>query len=159
VNPLRFGDIYNISKAMGESIVLSLGARGRVARPSNVYGRGLSATFLASILAEAQEGSIVFRTAPEAARDYVSVDDLAEVLVKIALRGTERIYNVASGVSITNAELANAIARHSDCRVSFAADAARPLFPRIDNERIRSEFGFVATPLTDALPSLIRSRE
>jgi hypothetical protein len=84
---------------------------------------------------------------------------LAEVLVKIAFSGTKRIYNVASGVSVTNAELANAIARHSECRVSFAPDAARTLFPRIDNDRIRSEFGFAATPLMDALPSLIRSRE
>ena len=158
VNPLRFEDIYNISKAMGESIVLSLGAKGRVARLTNVYGRGLSGTFLASILADARDGSIVFHSAPEAVRDYVRVDDVAEVLVKIALHGRERIYNIASGVSVTNAELAAAIARHSGCSVTFAPDAAPAVFPRIDNERIRFEFGFTTPPLIDALPSLLGIR-
>lgn len=158
VNPLHFEDIYNISKAMGESIVLSLGEKGRVARPSNVYGRGFSATFLANVLAEAREGSIVFHSAAEAVRDYVNVDDVAEVLVKIALRGRERIYNVASGVSLTNAELADAIARLSGCSVTFAPDAAPAVFPRIDIERIRSEFGFATMPLINALPSLLGSR-
>ena len=38
VNPSRLGDLYNISKLMGESIVLNLAKNGRVARPSNVYG-------------------------------------------------------------------------------------------------------------------------
>jgi nucleoside-diphosphate-sugar epimerase len=159
VNPLRFEDIYGISKVMGESIVLALGAKGRIARPSNVYGPNQADTFLTFVLDEAREGSIVFRTAPEAARDYVNVDDVAGVLVKIALGGKQRIYNIASGVSITNAELAGAIARLSGCSVAFACDAAPAVFPRIDNERIRSEFGFTTIPLMDALPSLLGSRQ
>jgi nucleoside-diphosphate-sugar epimerase len=159
VNPLRFEDIYGISKVMGESIVLALGAKGRVARPSNVYGRHQSNTFLEFVLAEAREGSVVIHSAPEAARDYVHADDVAELLVKIALSGKERIYNVASGVGIRNAELADAIARHNGCRVTFAPDAAPAVFPSIDNERIRSEFGFTTTSVIDALPSLIGSRK
>jgi nucleoside-diphosphate-sugar epimerase len=157
VNPLRFEDLYNISKTMGESIVLSLGAKGRVARPSTVYGRRQRDTFLDLVLEEARSGSVVFRSAPEAVRDYVGADDAAEVLVKIAMSGRERIYNIASGVSITNGELAEAIARHTGCRVSFAADAAAAVFPRMDNERIRSEFGFTTPPFLDALPALIES--
>jgi nucleoside-diphosphate-sugar epimerase len=159
VNPLRFDDFYGISKVMGESIVLALGAKGRIARPSSVYGRNQANTFLTFVLAEAREGSIVLRSAPEEVRDYVGVDDVAEVLVKIALGGRERIYNIASGVSVTNAALADAIARHTGCSVTFAPDAAPAVFPRIDNERIRSEFGFTTMPLMDALPSLIGSRQ
>jgi nucleoside-diphosphate-sugar epimerase len=158
VNPLRFEDIYNISKAMGESIVLALGAKGRVVRPTTVYGRRQRDTFLDIVLAEARTGSVVFRSAPDAVRDYVGVDDVAEVLVKIAVDGRERIYNVASGVSIANAELADAIARHTGCSVTFAPDAAPAVFPRVDNERIRSEFGFTTPAFMDALPALIRSR-
>jgi nucleoside-diphosphate-sugar epimerase len=158
VNPLRFDDLYGISKVMGESIVLALGAKGRVARPSNVYGRNQAATFLTFILDEARQGSIVFRSPADAVRDYVDADDAAEVLVKIAMSGKERIYNLASGVSISNGELANAIARHSGCRVTFAPGAAPAVFPRIDNERIRSEFGFTTKPVIDAIPSLLGSR-
>jgi hypothetical protein len=32
------------------------------------------------------------------------------------------------------------------------------MVPRIDNERVRSEFGFTAAPLLDALPSMIGGR-
>ena len=157
VNPLRFEDIYNISKVMGESIVLALGAKGRVARPANVYGTGQSDTFLSRVLSEARDGAIAFQSAPETVRDYVRVDDVAEVLVKIAAGGRERIYNIASGVAVKDAELAGAIARHSGCRVTFAPDAVPALFPRIDNERIRAEFGFTTPSLMDALPSLLGS--
>jgi nucleoside-diphosphate-sugar epimerase len=159
VNPLRFEDIYGISKVMGESIVLALGAKGRIARPANVYGPNQADTFLTLVLGEVRAGAIVFRTAPEAARDFVHVDDVAAVLAKIALGGKQRIYNIASGVSITNAELAEAIARLSGCSVTFARDAAPAVLPRIDNERIRSEFGFTTMPLIDALPSLLGSRQ
>jgi nucleoside-diphosphate-sugar epimerase len=159
VNPRRFEDIYGISKIMGESIVLALGAKGRVARPSNIYGRNQADTFLTFVLAEARSGSITFRSAPEGLRDYVHADDAADVLVKIALGGKQRIYNIASGASITNAELAEAIARHTGCAVTFAPEPAAAVFPDMDNERIRSEFGFTTMPVIDALPSLIRSRE
>jgi nucleoside-diphosphate-sugar epimerase len=158
VNPLRFDDTYSISKVMGESIVLALGSKGRVARLANAYGCGQSETFLAIVLAEARNGSVVFRSAPESERDYVRVDDVAEVLVKISLGGRERIYNIASGVSITNAELAGAIARLSGRSVTFTPDAPAVVFPRIDNERIRSEFGFTTAPLMDILPSMIGGR-
>jgi len=158
VNPLRFDDTYAISKVMGESIVLALGAKGRVARPSNVYGPSQTNTFLSFILDEARDGSIVFRSAQEAGRDYVHVDDVATVLVKIALGGKQRIYNVASGVNIANSELADALARLSGCSVDFAHDASPAVFPRIDTGRLRSEFGFTTMPLMDALPSLIGSR-
>jgi nucleoside-diphosphate-sugar epimerase len=159
VNPLRFEDLYSVSKVMGESIVLSLGAKGRVARLSNVYGRGQSETFLSCILGEARaRGALTLGSAPESVRDYVSVDDVAEVLVKIALRGRERLYNIASGVGVTNAELAGAIERHSGCSVTFAPDATAVVFPSIDNERIRSEFGFTTGPLMDALPAMIGGR-
>jgi nucleoside-diphosphate-sugar epimerase len=159
VNPLRFEDLYSISKVMGESIVLGLGSKGRVARLSNAYGRRQSETFLARVLEEVRvRGAITFHSAPESVRNFAHVDDVAEVLVKISLGGRERLYNIASSVNVTNAELASAIARHSGCSVSFAPDAPAVVFPRIDNERIRSEFGFTTTPLLEALPSMIGGR-
>jgi nucleoside-diphosphate-sugar epimerase len=159
VNPLRFEDLYSVSKLMGESIVLSLGAKGRVARLSNAYGCGQSETFLARVLEEVRvRGAITFHSAAESVRDFARVDDVAEVLVKIASGGRERLYNIASGVSVTNAELADALARHSGCRVTFRDGAPAVVFPCIDNERIRREFGFTTVPLLDALPAMIGGR-
>ena len=156
VNPLRFEDLYNLSKATGESIVLSLGAKGRVARLSNVYGPGQRGTFISMILEEATRyGTITLRSSLQSARDYVSVEDVARMLVQIALHGRQRIYNVASGISVTNADLTDALARLTGCTVSVAPGAPAALFPAIDARRVRTEFGITPALLMDDLPSLL----
>lgn len=158
-HPLRSDDLYSLSKGLGESIVLSLGTRGRVVRLSNVYGAGQTGSFLSTILEEAnQRGTITLRSALQAARDYVSVTDVASLLEKMALRGKERIYNVASGEPITNAELVEAIARLTGCSVTVAPDASPAALPRIDTGRIRAEFGFRPARVLDDLPSLAGER-
>lgn len=160
LNPLRSSDIYSLSKATGEAAVLAVGDKGRVARLSNVYGIAQSQSFFTSVVEEVQQrGSVTIRTAPESSRDYVSVDDVAPVLVEIALRGRERIYNVASGISISNAELARAIAHHAGCSVDFAPGSPLVDTPTIDIARIRDEFNFRPASLLDALPSLLEARQ
>lgn len=157
VNPLDPDDLYNLSKAAGEAIVLSLGARGRVARVSNVYGAGQKETFLAAILEEAEtRGTMTLRSGLQSAKDYVSVEDVAALLVQIALRGRERIYNVASGVNVTHAEIAEAVAGLTGCAVMTTPDAVPSAFPCIDIERVRTEFGFTPARLLDRLPSLLK---
>ncbi|HYJ30774.1 MAG TPA: NAD(P)-dependent oxidoreductase [Allosphingosinicella sp.] len=159
LNPLRAGDLYNASKALGETITLSLGARGRVARPSNVYGRGQRNSFIAEIVDEAHaEGAVTFRSPPASSRDYVSVDDVARLLVEIALRGRERIYNVASGVGTTNAELGSIVSGATGCAIRYAPDAVPSPVPPIDTSRIREEFGFAPAALQDALSPLLERR-
>ena len=159
VNPLDAEDIYNLSKATGESIALSLGARGRVARLSNVYGAEQRDTFLSMIVEEATtRGTITLRTALDSERDYVSVADVATLLVKIALHGTERIYNVVGGENLTNAEVTAAIARLTGCTVTVVPEAPAVVFPRLDNTRVRTEFGFTPARLLEDLPSLLGGR-
>jgi len=52
-NPSDFEDIYTLSKATGEAVVLALGPKGRVARISNVYGAEQRESFLGTIVQEA----------------------------------------------------------------------------------------------------------
>lgn len=159
LNPVRPGDLYNASKALGEAIVLSLGDRGRVARPSNVYGPGQSDSFIAEVVGEAQaEGLVTFRSPPESSRDYVSVDDVARLLVDIAVRGRQRIYNVASGVSTTNAELGSIISSATGCAIRYAPDSVPSPVPPIDSRRIREEFGFTPAVLQEELPRMLERR-
>jgi len=157
-HPIRPDDLYNISKGLGESIVLSLGKRGRVARLSNVYGTGQTGTFLSTILEDARRGTITLRSTLQSARDFVSVADVVPLLEQIALRGKERIYNVASGEPLTNGELLEAVARLTGCRVNVAPDAATTTLPPIDIGRIRTEFGFTPARILDELPSLLGER-
>ena len=113
VDPASLDDVYNLSKLMGESLCLAIpNERVRVARLSNVFGPDWgSRNFLATVIAEAVDaGALLFRTAADSAKDYIAIDEVVDALLAIIERGSERIYNVASGRNITNAALAMRIA-------------------------------------------------
>ena len=159
VNPSDPDDLYNLSKALGESITLLCGERARVVRLSNVYGDDFARqNFLSTIIGEALEtGTITLQTTLESAKDYVSVNDAVALLPRIALSGRRRSYNVASGVNVTNAELVGQVSRLTGCRVTVEPDAATLRYPTVDISRIRQEFGFAPASVLHDLPRLIDS--
>ena len=157
VNPNHPDDLYDISKIMGESLCLAADRPEiRVARLSNVYGADFaSSNFLASVIRDAVgHGHVTLGMTPASEKDYVSVDDVAGVLPEIACSGRHRLYNVASGVNTTNAELLDALQRETGCTVEIADTARTVAFPPIRVERVRDEFGFSPTMVLDALTNL-----
>ena len=155
-NPADFEDIYTLSKATGEAVVLALGPKGRVARISNVYGTEQRESFLGTIIQEAiGEGSITLRSALESERDYISIDDLVPLLVRIATTGRHQIYNLGGGENVTNREVTAAISALTGCAVSVVPDAPLTGFARIDCSRIEEEFSFVPARVLDDLPRLV----
>jgi nucleoside-diphosphate-sugar epimerase len=161
VEPGRPTDVFNISKAMGESIVLNCCRNARVARVSNVYGPDFTSdNFLSSIIREIiSDRKVVFRTAPDSAKDYISVDDAVNGLIQIATRGRERIYNLASGVNVSHAELANRLQTLTGCEIEFAPGAETVRFPQINIERMRKEFNFAPRSILDDLAQLVHLYE
>jgi nucleoside-diphosphate-sugar epimerase len=157
VSPFGAGGLYNLSKAMGEAVTLTLGERGHVVRLSNVYGDGSEAhNFLASIVTDAlRTGEIVLETSLDSAKDYVSVTDVVELLPRIASSGQQRVYNAASGANVTNGAITAEIARITGCTVSVKPNAETWVYPEIDIERARNEFGFRPSSLLHDLPALI----
>jgi len=158
VRPLDAGDLYNISKVMGESATLNCGgASARVARLSNVYGGDFdSDNFLSEVLRDAiTNGKVVLRTSPDSAKDYVSIDDVVEGLISIALDGRQRIYNVAGGVNVSNRELLESVSALTNCRVEFAPGAPLVVFPRVSIERMRADFGFAPASVLGQMGRLV----
>lgn len=156
VQPQDPSDLYNLSKLMGESLCLNGGRAGvRVVRLSNVVGGEDrdSNNFVPSLVREARGGCIVLQTAPESAKDYIHIDDVAELLPRIATQGRERLYNVASGVQTRHASWTEQLQRQTGCRVEVAPGAPAVSFAPIDITRIRAEFGFVPRPVLSALPA------
>ena len=149
VSPNNLGHLYNLSKLMGESLCLASGRKARVVRLSNVFGRTMpQQNFISQVLTEASDtGWVQFLTAPESAKDYVSVADVTRWLPRIALHGTHSIYNVASGTNMNNADIALLLERKGVV-VSFATDAPKWSFPVIDNSRLVQEFGGAKCSLT-----------
>lgn len=137
--------LYNISKLMGESLSLHCGRAGvRVARLSNVVGlRFDTDTFIDQILAEGFScGAVHLRTSLTSCKDYIHIDDVVTLLAGIAMHGRHGLYNVASGIGVSNQHIAALLAEYTGISVSVAEDAATREFSPINTDRITSEFGF-----------------
>lgn len=150
-------DLYNLSKAMGESIVLSCGRKTRVARLSNIYGEDLnSSNFLPSIIGDAlAKRKVVVRTTRDSAKDYLSVRVAVQGLIDITTRGRERIYNLASGVNVSNGRLVEKLSNLTGCEVEFAPEARKVNFPVIDISRMQTEFRFQSSDVIGDLEGLV----
>lgn len=156
VQPQDPSDLYNLSKLMGESLCLNGGRSGvRVVRLSNVVGGEDrdSGNFVPSLVREARGGCIVLQTAPDSAKDYIHIDDVAELLPRIATQGRERLYNVASGVQTHHAQWTAQLQAQTGCTVDVAPGAPVVSFAPIDITRIRTEFAFMPRPVLSALPA------
>ncbi|MBC3830236.1 SDR family oxidoreductase [Undibacterium amnicola] len=157
VNPELAGDLYNLSKLMGESLCLQSGRPVKIARLSNVYGEQMpSQNFLSEILsAAARLKTVEFFTAPESEKDYISVKDVALALPRIALVGESGIFNLASGKNISNQMIADFLTK-SGVICAFQPNAPAIKFPRIETKKVESLFGMKTCDLVQDLPSLLQ---
>jgi nucleoside-diphosphate-sugar epimerase len=152
--PQDADDLYALSKATGEALALAAG--GRVARLSNVFGPHAAAhDFLSSVLRESERGRVTLESSLDSSRDFVSLGDVVSLLARIALEGRERVYNVASGIAVTNRELADALTGLTGCDVHVRPGAPRVRRVAIDISRVSDEFGFSPSRLLDDLPGLL----
>jgi nucleoside-diphosphate-sugar epimerase len=135
-------DLYKLSKLMGESLALNSGRNCTVVRLSNVVGgeHHNPDSFVYSLLREARNGAVVLRSDPRSAKDYIHIDDVLEMLVKIANKGQHRIYNLASGVQTSHAQWLEVIAKATGCTWSVLPDAPLQHFLPIRVTRLQSEF-------------------
>ena len=157
VAPVDPSDLYNASKLMGESLVLNCGRPTRVVRVSNVYGYDFgSDNFLSTIIKEALlRQKIVLHTSAESAKDYISADSVVDALIWIATGGKERIYNLASGVNVSNNQLAETLKRLTGCTLEYSPLAAFSTFPVINIDRLRAEFDFKISSVLDHTAHLV----
>ncbi len=154
VHPESPSDLYNLSKLMGESLCHACGRdRVRVARLSNVVGGDEpdSQNFIPSLLREAASGHVVLRTALSSAKDYIHVDDVVEVLLRIACEGRYAVYNVAAGRQVTHAEWIQRIVELTGCSFEVAPDAPVVRFGPVNVARITDQFRFVPRSVYSAL--------
>lgn len=118
-------DAYARVKYQSELAVLGLQG-GTVVRLANVYGYGMSENNVVSAILRQIPGTgalKVMDTSP--VRDFISIDDVAEGIVALALRhnqngNTGGLYNLSTGIGTSIGELASIaleIAEQSDRRV------------------------------------------
>lgn len=152
-------DLYNLSKLMGESLCLCGGRDNvRAARVSNVYGSDFTSdNFLSYIVRQAVDtGSVTLKTSADSEKDYVNIDYVVNALISLALAGRHHLYNVASGVNISNNTILTYLEELTGCSIIVAPDSHTIRFPVIDVSRLREVFSPQSPSLLHDLPSLIQ---
>jgi len=158
VSPQDPSDLYNLSKLTGEAICLRHPSPTvRVARLSNVIGPdGASGNFVnALIRAAITDGEFVLETAGSSEKDYIWVEDVADLLIRIATTGRQRLYNLGSGENVTNAAIAEAVAKATGAGWSESTNAPSWSFPPLDVRRLKDEFNVRHRPILSTIPDIV----
>jgi len=158
IRPDQLEDLYDLTKLTAEAMCHASGRPNvRVVRLSNVVGQDFgSRNFLFDLIRSAcSEGRIQLRTALESAKDYVLLDDVLDMLPRIAVAGTRDCYNLGSGSNLTNAQLVQAIVAVTGAQLSVQDGAPAILSPILDVSRLQSEFAYAPRPILPVIPSLV----
>jgi len=153
------GWLFNSTKLAGEALCLSYKRRNvRVVRLSSVIGfapRGIS-LIPSLIKAALRSGTMEIWIDQASAKDYVAMDDVIDVLPKIAQYGREQIYNLGSGFNLTVAAVARRIEANTGATTKWTPGQLI-VFPRLHIDRIRNEFQFSPRSTLEALDAACRN--
>ena len=170
VDPNAPGDLYKLSKLMGEALCLHCGQPGmKVARLANIVGAqpapgpdSGAGNFIDALIDEGRRtGHVRLLTSLASAKDYLGIDDAVDLLARIALSAHTGIFNVASGCNMSNAEIKRLIEGQTGWPVSVAPDAPSWRFEPIDVNRVTQLFApaprLLASSFTTAFTALLRA--
>jgi nucleoside-diphosphate-sugar epimerase len=152
-------DLYAISKLMGEAAAMTCGRKVKIVRLSNVYGPDFtSENFLSSIIRDAVSGrQVTVRSSPDSEKDYISIDDVVDGILRILREGKDSLYNLASGTNVSNRQLIEKISQATNGRILFDPAASKVSSPRISIDRMRAEFEFQPSSVLNDLGMVIES--
>lgn len=156
--PLDPDKLYDLSKMLGECLCRFTGdSRVRIVRMANAYVAGdASPNFLPSVLAEAaRTGAVEIRQSPASRKDYLALDDAVAAIIAIATRGTEPVYNVASGSMVSHGEIAALLGARCGIKVTFAGNGPDDIQPELPVARLKSLMDWRPRRLLDDLPGLM----
>ena len=122
------------------------------------FGEFLPAeNFLTAILHDAFFKKIVeIEEGENSSRDYISVQQASKDIVSIALNGSHRLYNVASGVNIKHIEIAKILESEFRTKVHFKPNGTTRDLPQVDTSRLRTEFAPSQANVHDNLKYFVR---
>ena len=158
VNPHDISDFYNLSKLMGESLILNSGiSEARIARVSYAVDfADDSSDNISNFIREALAGEVRFSAHRKSTKDYVVMDDILEMMPKIAVHGKSSIYNLASGYNVSTDEIADLLVSETGCRVKFDEGEMLRSPRSIDVSLLTDEFSYQPQRLLDYARRVIR---
>lgn len=114
---------YGVHKLMAEDLCRSYakhcGVRVAIVRFFSIYGSGLRKQLLWDACRKAREGDLLFHGTGREIRDWLHVDDAADLLVKASLEASVAcpVFNGGSGIGTEIAQVVGAVAASMQCTV------------------------------------------
>ena len=156
-DPLNLSDCYNLSKLLGESIVMNSSlSRPSVARLSYVVD-GVNDHFFAPIHRASRFQDLILNSHPDTEKDFILLSDAVNCLEKISLFGKSEIYNVATGVSISFMQLRKLIEETLNYKVEFRVGVEKKTVPKIDISKLCAEFEFRPRDVLEEIRIILRA--
>jgi nucleoside-diphosphate-sugar epimerase len=116
--PLFPSSPYAVSKAAADLYLQMMfntfDLHGSIMRPANSYGRKFDTSFVIEyLITQMLKGETVYIGAPDSIRDYMYVDDHVAAYLRAMKdeKADGEIFNVGTGVGVSNRELAELIAK------------------------------------------------
>jgi nucleoside-diphosphate-sugar epimerase len=150
-------EIYNISKIMGESLLLSASPNALIVRLSNVYGQDMdSNNFLGTLIEQSITNKhITINSTPHSAKDYVAIDDVVKALFFLEKNDKIGIWNISAGANISNEKIAFLLKKELGCSSTFRSVEEEKIYPKISNKKLLNAGYLLQSSLEKDLPQLI----
>ena len=160
INPNIRNYYFNSLKLSAEALCLSFShKRIRVVRMSNLFGNYFSKQIylLPTLIRDSiNNKKINILINKRSSKDFLSVEEAIDVLIKIIKKGKHRLYNVAFGKNIKLFKILNKIKKITNCKISYQNQHKLIHEPIININRIKKEFNFSPQKnLTESLEELI----
>jgi nucleoside-diphosphate-sugar epimerase len=129
--------LYPFSKLAGEFLI-SAHEKYAILRFTYLYGKGLNnKSFLPNIIEKSEStGEIVLFGDGSRKQDYLHVDDAAELCIKAMNTSENGVFLGASGISVSNYEVAKIISVKHNSKISFTgSESGSSFFFNIDETK------------------------
>ncbi|WP_162126236.1 NAD-dependent epimerase/dehydratase family protein [Flavobacterium phycosphaerae] len=121
--PFTNPGLYAQSKLEGEIIVKAM-QHFAIIRLAYIYGPGITnSSFIPAIIHSAKEHKkITLFGVGAREQDYIYIDDAVSLCIAGALQSENHIYLGATGVSVSNKQVAEEIQKHIPCNIEFTGE-------------------------------------
>jgi nucleoside-diphosphate-sugar epimerase len=152
---------YNSLKAAAETFCLSQKNKNiKVVRLSNLYGLNFKDQIylLPSLIRNSKiNKKINIYINKESKKNYININDVIDIIIKITNKSKYRLYNIASDKRLAIKKIASIVKKVTDCKIAYSNQKEKVNEPIIDITRIKKEFKFKPiNNFNDFIPDIIK---
>lgn len=129
----------------------------KIIRVSNIYGYSPKSPLVFPMFVKnaINKKKIFISINKNSSKDFIHIDDVVKMIIKIITKSKSNIYNLASGKNIKLITLAKAIQKKIGSKIILKNQSKKIIEPKININKIKKEFNFKPKKLLDDLEKVI----